>query len=60
MTVGRVTEQILAVAKHRHICRVHGKLFLRHDVDRDMGEIEVFELHVADGELHSLKISLPR
>ena len=46
--IGGVTEQILTVAQHRHIRCVHGKLFLRHDVDRDMGEIEVFELHVAD------------
>ncbi|CAN4005357.1 hypothetical protein BFDFBN_BFDFBN_01170, partial [Dysosmobacter welbionis] len=39
---------MLTVAQHRHIRCVHGKLFLRHDVDRDVGEIEVFELHVAD------------
>ena len=41
-------EQIGAVAQGGHIGGVQGKLFLAHDVDRHMGEVEVFQRDGAD------------
>ena len=41
-------EQVWAVAQGGHIHGVHGKRFLIHHVDRQMGEVEVFQLHGAD------------
>ena len=41
-------EQIFPVSQRCHIDRIPGKRFFVHDVDRHMGKIEVFQLHLAD------------
>ena len=41
-------EQVGAVAQHAHIHGVHGELIVGHDMHRHMGEVEVFQLHMAD------------
>ena len=42
----RAAEQVRAVAQSSHIHGVKGELILRHDIDRHMGEVEVFQLTV--------------
>ena len=44
----RAAEQVRAVAQRRHIHGVKGELILRHDIDRHMGEVKVFQLYGAD------------
>ena len=46
--IGAVWEQVRPVAQRVHIHRIQAHLFLAHDVNRQMGHIEVFQLHVAD------------
>ena len=46
--IARGREQVGAVAQGGHIHGVHGKRLLIHHVDRQMGEVEVFQLHGAD------------
>ena len=41
-------EQIFPVSQRCHIDRIQGKCFFVHDVDRHMGKIEVFQLHLTD------------
>ena len=41
-------EQIFPVPQRRHIDRIQGKRFFVHDVDRHMGKVEVFQLHLAN------------
>ena len=41
-------EQVRAVAQGSHIGGVHGKLFLAHDVDRQVGEVFAFQRYIAD------------
>ena len=43
-----IGEQVGAVAQHAHIHGVHGELIVGHDMHRHMGEVEVFQLHMAD------------
>ena len=44
----RAAEQVRAVAQSSHIHGVKGELILRHDIDRHMGEVKVFQLHGTD------------
>ena len=41
-------KQVRAVAQGGHVQRVHGELGAGHGIDRDVREIEVFQLHGAD------------
>ena len=58
----RAAEQVRAVAQSSHIHGVKGELILRHDIDRHMGEVEVFQLYGADvvgvRHLHGVFIAL--
>ena len=55
-------EQIFPVSQRCHIDRIQGKRFFVHDVDRHMGKVEVFQLHLADivviRHFHVIVISL--
>ena len=41
-------EQVRAVAQGRHIDGIHGKLVLAHDVDRQVGQVGIFQRYIAD------------
>ena len=46
--IAGLREQVGAVAQRGHIEGVSGKLFLGHHVDRHMGQIEIFQRHIAN------------
>ena len=55
-------EQIGPVPQRGHIQGIHGKLLLGHHVNRDVGEIEVFQRDIADvivvRHLHLIVVAL--
>ena len=55
-------EQIRPVSQRGHIQGIHGKLLLGHHVNRDVGEIEVFQRDIADvivvRHLHLIVVAL--
>ena len=46
--IGRGWEQVGTIAQRRHVEGVPGQGFLAHDVNGQMGEIEVFQRDIAD------------
>ena len=46
--IGRGREQVGAVAQRRHVEGIPGQGFLAHEVNGQMGEIEVFQRDIAD------------
>ena len=58
----RYTEQVWLVAQGGHIGGVQGKLVLVHDVDQQMRQAEIFQVHIADvivvGYVHFILVAL--